>query len=185
MNTKVSDNRKPWLAAGIALIVCTLVRLVPFRAPNVEPVFATTMPFARKYGVFLGFAFGASNIVLYDLVTAGIGSWTFISALAYGIVGAGAAYALPKFKKRLVGYVSYAVIGTIIYDALTGLTLGPIAFHQPIMSALVGQIPFTALHLLGNIAFALTISPAVDFALGKLAVPSFSNSSLKAVKLES
>ncbi len=170
METNTSKT-KQWLGAGIALIICTLVRLMPFRAPNVEPVFATTMPFARRYGVLLGFAFGALNIVLYDLVTAGIGSWTFVAGLGYGLVGAGAAWALPKFKKRLVGYVSYAVVGTIAYDLLTGLTLGPIAFHQPFMSALVGQIPFTALHLLGNVAFALTISPAVDFALDYFSKP--------------
>jgi hypothetical protein len=166
METKTS-NKKQWIGAGIALVICTLVRLIPFRAPNVEPVFATTMPFARRYGVFLGFAFGALNIIVYDLVTAGIGSWTFISALAFGLVGAGASYALPKFKKRLVGYVSYAIVGTIAYDLFTGLTVGPIQFHQPFMSALIGQIPFTALHLLGNVAFALTISPAVDYLLDR------------------
>ncbi len=154
-----------WISAGVALILCTLIRLIPLRAPNVEPVFATTMPFARRYGAILGFVFGASNIVLYDLVTAGIGSWTFVSALGFGLVGGVGAWALPKFKNRKIGYVSYAIVGTVAFDVLTGLTLGPIAFGQPFMSAVLGQIPFTALHLVSNVAFALTISPAVDYAL--------------------
>ena len=29
------------------------------------------------------------------------------------------------------------------------------------MEALIGQIPFTALHLLGNVSFALVLSPAI------------------------
>ncbi len=165
---KNTENKaQPWYGALIALVICTLVRLIPLRAPNVEPVFASTMPFARRYGVVLGFVFGASNIVLYDLITAGIGSWTFVSALGFGLVGGVAAWALPKFKNRRVGYLSYAIFGTIAFDVLTGLTLGPIAFHQPFMNAVMGQIPFTALHLISNIAFALTVSPAIDFVLDK------------------
>lgn len=166
-NTKI----KQWLSAGIALILCTLVRLIPLRAPNIEPVFASVMPFARRYGVVVGFVFGAINIVLYDAITAGIGSWTFVAALGYGLVGAVGAWVLPKFKNRKAGYLSYAIVGTIVYDLATGLTLGPIAFGQPFLGALVGQIPFTALHLLGNIAFALTISPALDFALDYFSKP--------------
>jgi len=34
-------------------------------------------------------------------------------------------------------------------------------FQQPFTEALTGQIPFTALRLLGNICFAAILSPAV------------------------
>ena len=52
-------------------------------------------------------------------------------------------------------------MGTLFFDAATGLTVGPLFFNQTFISALMGQIPFTAFHLLGNIAFAMILSPAI------------------------
>lgn len=57
--------------------------------------------------------------------------------------------------------LAYSIIGTIAYDALTSLTIGPLMFGQPFMNALVGQIPFTLMHLVGNAVLAVTISPLV------------------------
>jgi hypothetical protein len=56
----------------------------------------------------------------------------------------------------------YAVIATIVYDAVTGLTIGPLFFHQSFLVSLVGQIPFTLLHLLGNVSFAIVLSPVIE-----------------------
>jgi Cu/Ag efflux pump CusA len=50
---------------------------------------------------------------------------------------------------------------------MTGPTIGPIFFHQSLMASIIGQIPFTLLHLLGNIIFAILLSPAIDKILIK------------------
>ena len=145
-----------------------LLRLLPFRAPNVEPIMAIQMPFAKKYGALSAFLFGAMSITVYDLMTSGLGVWTFITALAYGLVGIFASLYFQnknnsKNKKtNRSRYVLFAIVATIAYDAMTGLTLGPLFFGQTFLSALVGQIPFTALHLLGNISFAFLLSPAIE-----------------------
>src|SRR3989344_5152466 len=65
------------------------IRLVPFRAPNVEPVLATLMPFSKRYGAIGSFLFGALSIVLFDVATMKVGIWTLVTALAYGLVGIG------------------------------------------------------------------------------------------------
>ena len=68
------------------------------------------------------------------------------------------------FQKRSMSrknVISFAIIGTLFYDAFTGLSIGPLFFHQSLIIAFVGQIPFTALHLAGNIMFSLLISPAL------------------------
>jgi hypothetical protein len=57
--------------------------------------------------------------------------------------------------------LKYSIIGTLVYDALTGLTIGPLMFKMPFMVALVGQIPFTLWHLAGNMVMALVFSPAL------------------------
>lgn len=145
----------------IAFLSVFLFRLLPFRAPNVEPIMATIMPMGKTYGKLMAFAFGFLSITLYDAVTSGFGIWTLITALAYGFVGLGTQY---YFKNRSgwKSYASYAVIATIIYDAVTGLTIGPLFFHQSFIVSLTGQIPFTILHLLGNVSFAIVLTPSIE-----------------------
>jgi uncharacterized membrane protein len=158
----METTRKNYFKFTFGLVACLFVRLLPFRAPNVEPILATTMPFSRAYGALAGFSFAASSILIYDLVTHTLGVQTFFTASAYGIIGLLSALYFKKNKEgKTMDYVRFAIFGTLFYDAITGLTVGPIFFHQSFMQSLIGQIPFTALHLLGNIAFAIILSPAI------------------------
>jgi len=145
----------------IAFISVLAFRLIPFRAPNVEPIMAIEMPFAKTYGKLYAFLFGAFSIVVFDLFTSKVGLWTLVTALTYGAIGFGASY---YFKNRSgwKNYAYFAVFATILYDAITGLTIGPLFFGIPFMVALVGQIPFTILHLLGNVSFAIVLSPVIE-----------------------
>jgi uncharacterized membrane protein len=122
---------------------------------------ATIMPLGKSYGKIMAFSFGFLSIVLFDSITSGIGIWTFVTAFAYGILGLGASYYFEK-RSGWKSYASYALMATIFYDAVTGLTIGPLFFHQSFMVSLVGQIPFTALHLLGNVSFAIVLSPVIE-----------------------
>lgn len=157
---------KNWLKYIVGFVTVLLIRLIPFRAPNLEPILAAQMPFARKYGLKASFSFGFLSIVIYDLLTSGIGTWSLITALAYGLLGVGASYFF-KNRSGWKNYALYAVVATILYDAVTGLTIGPIFFGQTFIAALIGQIPFTALHLLGNVSFAIILSPAIEMWLSK------------------
>jgi uncharacterized membrane protein len=145
----------------IGFVAVFALRLLPFRVPNVEPVMATMMPFAKRFGAWGGFVFATLSIVLYDAVTSGWGVWTLITALAYGLLGALAHVFFKHRESNAKNYVIFAVFGTLLYDALTGLTIGPLFWHQPFMVALVGQIPFTLFHLVGNVTFAAILSPAI------------------------
>ncbi len=145
----------------IIFLAAFAIRLIPFRAPNIEPLMASVMPLSKKFTKFSLFFFGFASIFVYDLVTSGVGVWTIFTAVAYGLLGLGASY---YFKNRSgwKSYASYAVIGTIVYDLITGLTIGPIFFGQSFLVSLVGQIPFTAMHLIGNVSFAIVLSPVIE-----------------------
>ena len=52
-------------------------------------------------------------------------------------------------------------MATLIYDVITGLTIGPLFFNQSFLSALSGQAIFTVYHLIGNVSLALLFSPLV------------------------
>jgi len=155
-----------WVKYVIAFLGVLAIRLVPFRAPNLEPIMAFQMPLGKKYGALMSFAFGALSIAVYDAITSGWGVWTLVTALLYGFVGFGT-YFYFKNRSGWKSYASYAIIATIIYDALSGLTIGPLFFHQSFMVSLVGQIPFTLLHLLGNVSFAIVLSPVIEKWIAK------------------
>ncbi len=143
----------------IGFVMVFLIRLLPFRPPNVEPVMTTMMPFAKRFGPLSGFLFAFLAIVLFDLFTMRVGIWTLITALAYGSLGIAAYYFFKNRESRPRNYVIFAVFGTLFYDAVTGLTIGPLFWGQPFMVALTGQIPFTILHLVSNVTFAAVVSP--------------------------
>ena len=152
---------KNWIKYIITFVSVFAIRLIPFRAPNVEPVMTAIMPFGKVYGWITAFSFGFLSIVFYDSVTSGLGIWTLVTAIAYGSLGVGAHYFF-KNRSGWKNYAVYAAVATVIYDAVTGLTVGPLFFHQSFIVSLVGQIPFTVMHLLGNVSFAIVLSPVIE-----------------------
>lgn len=141
-----------WLG-GLAIL------FVPFRPANAEPVLGTLMPVSKRFGSLASLLFAFLSVAAHDLCTSGIGTWTYITAFSYGIVGIASSFYFKNRAATRWNFLKFGVGGTIAYDALTGLTIGPIFYHQPFMTALVGQIPFTAEHMLGTAAFALLLSP--------------------------
>jgi uncharacterized membrane protein len=140
---------------------CFLFRLLPLRAPNLEPIMASLMPVSRKYGYISSFLFGFVSIVLYDVVTGHIGIWTWTTSIAYGIIGVFSVLFFKKYSSKTSNFVIFAFVGTIFFDIVTGILFAPY-FGQSMWSATVMQIPFTFLHLAGNIGFAVTLSPILN-----------------------
>jgi hypothetical protein len=138
-----------------------LIRLIPVRPSNFEPLLATMMPFSKRVNAGVSFAFGFLSIALYDLVTSGIGEWTYVTALLYGALGIASTLYFQNRAATRLNFLAFGIIGTLVYDALTGLTIGPLFHHQSFALALSGQIPFTLSHLAGTIAFTLVVSPAL------------------------
>ena len=153
--------KKNWFKYIVGFVACLLIRLIPFRPPNIEPILATQMPFSKSYGKIAGFSFAFLSIVLYVILTSKVGMWTWITAFAYGLLGLWAGQYFKNKKNNSWNYAKFAIMGTLAFDIVTGLSIGPIFFHQPFMQALTGQIPFTAMHLLGNVSFAVLLSPII------------------------
>jgi uncharacterized membrane protein len=153
--------QKDWLKFSLGWLVCFIIRTIPFRPPNIEPILATTMPFSKKYGWQASFLFGCLSIFIFDLFTQKVGVWTLVTGVTYGLLGLASWFYFQKRKASQINFLKFAITGTIVYDALTGLTIGPLVFKMPFMVALVGQIPFTLNHLLGNVVLSLLLSPAL------------------------
>lgn len=92
---------KNWFKFVLGFVMCLLIRLIPFRPPNIEPILATAMPFSRAYGKTAGFLFAFGSMVLFDFIVGKVGVWTFITASAYGLVGFFAALYFKNKKTPL------------------------------------------------------------------------------------
>ncbi|MFA6048705.1 MAG: hypothetical protein WC792_02020 [Candidatus Micrarchaeia archaeon] len=149
---------------ALTLAACIVLRFVQL-VPNVEPVMATTLPVSKALGKYAGFAFAFVSIAAIDFAMGKVGLWTAYAALAYGAIGFAASEyfsaAGAKGKISRKHYVGFAIIGTLFYDAVTAFLFG-LQFNQPLAITFAGQLPFTAYHLLGNIAFAALLSPAIQ-----------------------
>ena len=145
----------------LLLVSCLLFRLLPFRAPNIEPITASLMPISGALGALAGFSFAVLGVFMYDLITGTLGVHTFFVAGAFAVLGIWGGRYFKEHKADTVSYIRFAVWGTLFFDAVTGLILGPVFYGQPFAVALAGQIPFTMLHLLGNVVFAATLSPLI------------------------
>ncbi len=155
-------NPKKYYKITLAFVFSLLVRLIPFKAPNLEPIMALNMPLAKRYGAMTAFCFAFFSIIVFDLITLRVGVWTLITGLVYGSIGVLSFYYFKDKDIKKIDYVKFSIFGTILFDCVTGLSIGPIFFNQPFMNALLGQVPFTAIHLAGNMAFAWFISPVFD-----------------------
>ena len=137
-----------------------LFRLIPFRPPNFEPMLATVMPFSKRYGLLGSFSFGFFGIVLFDAITSGWGIWTAVTAVCYGSLGVAAHLFFKNREASVKNFLLFGIPGTLAYDAIT-MTIGPLFNAQLWSAALLGQIPFTLMHLLGTVVFATVLSPAL------------------------
>lgn len=136
-------------------------RLIPVRPPNVEPLLAVLMPFSKKVSIIGSNLFIILSIFVYDFFTAGIGSYTYSVTLTYIIVAIFAYKFFENRKGNTKNYAMFSVFSILFFDVVTGLVIGPIALGQSFYVALVGQIPFTLLHLMGGVVFSIVLSPFV------------------------
>jgi len=144
----------------IGLAVVLALRLLP-HPPNVEPIMSTMMPFAKKWGWLAGAGFTLIAILGYDVITGTLGVWSLSTAGTYMFLGILAGLWFKNRESTTKNYVIFAIFGTLVYDAITGIVFGVILFDMPFWLAFTGQIPFTAYHLAGNIVLAALVSPAL------------------------
>jgi hypothetical protein len=168
--TKKSENIKENNSVKyiLGLFACLVLRMIPFKPANVEPVTATIMPFGKKLGWLLGALFGALSIVLFDLIhpTPGfprLGVWTLATAAMFALMGAASGLYLKNKENKIRYYVGFSIVATLVYDFITGPVMSSIIWQMPFSAALIGQIPFTLWHLGGNITLSIILSPSIYY----------------------
>ncbi|MCX6774139.1 MAG: hypothetical protein NTY68_04050 [Candidatus Micrarchaeota archaeon] len=141
---------------ALLIVFCILIRFVP-RIPNVEPVMASILPVSKSHGRYAALIFGIFVMIIFDLLTS-FGIWTIITAATYGIVGFVSAYYFKDREATGMNFIKFAIPATIAYDFITA-TFSMLPFGMSLEQIWLGQIPFTIMHLLGNVALCFFVSP--------------------------
>ena len=131
----MQENKKNWLKYAVLFVASFFVRLIPFRAPNIEPILSIGMPISKKFGALASFSFAFFSIILYDITTKTLGVWSIWTSIIYGLVCLGSTIYFSKKEAKRIEFVKFAILGTLFYDIITGLAIGPIIFHQNFIEA--------------------------------------------------
>lgn len=147
--------------------LCLFFRVLLINLPNIEPVSSLLLCLGKRFNYIELFLFGFLNILFFDVITLKFGIWTIFTALTYALIGIGT----YLIKKEKIHYLKYSIISTLFYDLITGLIIGPILFNQEFKQALIGQIPFTLYHLIGNLVLTISFTYILElFFCCKLAI---------------
>jgi len=149
----------------LSILFCNAFRLLRF-VPNNDPIMGCMLPFARQDKWWTAGLFSFLTMVSFDLITGMIGDWTLITAVTYGGLGI-LFHQLYKNKKKinLRTYLASGVLGVLIFDFITGPIMYSWMFQMPFETALIGQIPFTLLHLASVSIFIVILVPFLDVHL--------------------
>lgn len=147
----------------VSLVIANLIRLLKI-IPNNDPVMSMALPFSRRSPAITSFLFPLITMASFDLVTNELGPWTVVTSLTYGFLGLAFHYLLKERKKVEIGtYLGFGVVGVLVFDFVTGVVATPFLFPpMTFEQALIGQIPFTLLHLITSSAFIVAVTPLLD-----------------------
>jgi hypothetical protein len=127
----------------------------------------------REARAFAAATFPIAAMVPFDLLSRRRGVWTAVTAATYGLLGLGFAFVYSALLRRgrtagAAAYLASGVVGVLAFDFVTGPVLSSLLFQATSAEALVGQIRFTAKHLLSVSGYASIVSPAPDAALRQI-----------------
>jgi len=150
---------------ALSMLFCNAYRLLRI-IPNNDPIMGCMLPFSRQDKWWQGALFALVTMVSFDLMTSGIGIWTLVTAGTYAALGLAFHFTYKRISKvKLRHYLGSGIIGVLAFDFITGVLFGPAMFGMTFTQAFLGQLPFTAMHLLTATAFILIITPALDTSI--------------------
>lgn len=147
----------------LAGIFCNLYRLLRF-IPNNDPIMGAMLPFSRAGSWWQAGLFAFLTMASFDAITGKVGSWTIVTAATYAAIGLAFHFAYGRMKGRVSfwTYIGSSVAGVLLFDFVTGPIASSLMFGPPFWDSLVGQVPFTLLHLASIAFFVAALTPLID-----------------------
>ena len=147
-------------------LVANLYRLLRV-FPNSDPLMGFILPAAKNLKWWKAPLFAFASMFVFDIFTSGIGLWTWVTASTYALIALGFHFYLKEKKSTFKLFISSGVFGVLIFDLITGPIMSSFLFKQTFLIAILGQIPFTVMHLISVVFGIVIISPFYDASLMK------------------
>jgi hypothetical protein len=152
-----------FLLSGAFCNAFRLLRIIP----NNDPIMGCVLPFSKQDKWWYSPLFAFFTMISFDVITGMVGPWTIVTSLTYAGLGLLFYKVLRsknarKTKVGLKKYLGCGITGVLIFDVITGVLAGPLMFGMSFELALLGQIPFTLLHLASACGFIVLITPLLD-----------------------
>ena len=151
-------NVKSFLSRVVLANALRLFRIFP----NNDPIMGFMLPEARK-SMLKSALFAFVTMIIFDIITMQVGVWTIVTASVYALFAIGVSFFFKKIKTAKISYYLGAVtIGILIFDIITGPIMSSMLFNQSLMLTIIGQIPFTLMHLVSGLTWVAVIAPFYD-----------------------
>lgn len=148
-----------WL---ISASFCLLFKYSLNLPGNLDLVWGMQLLLAQIFGPIALGLWSATTILGGDLLADNWGAWSIITSISYFLVSC-LTSALVKTKNySFINSLIFTVLVTIFYDLLTAST-GPLFFEQAWLVMLIGQVPFSLVHMVSNCASASLIYSSIQF----------------------
>jgi len=159
-------------AGFVGLVVLASAAGVGLKAVGAPPNIEMLMPFVLAAGLaggpLYGLALGGCVRGLYDVYQGWAGPWTLLTAPSYAVVGLVVGFAGLRWKVRSrTGMMALAGAATLVYDVLTMALFG-LWMGMPLQVLVVGQVPFSIMHVAGNMLFCFLLAPTLTGAVREL-----------------
>ena len=161
MKQIIRKNRQILLNNGLILVVawltCLAIRLSFSPLLYLDPFPGVFLLINRQLKGVNGFLFIASQFFCFDYLTNALGIWTILIAIAYSAIEFGLNHYTRQHSYTLSNGLLYTAIAVLSFDCIS-MTIGPLFFQQPLLSAVIGQIPFTLEHLVRASIFTTALN---------------------------
>jgi hypothetical protein len=135
--------------------------------PNNDPIMGFMLPETRN-SMTKAAAFAFVTMFVFDIITFKVGIWTMVTASTYAGLAILFSFFFKKIKKTKIShYLGASTIAILIFDIITGPIMSSIFFSQSLWLTVIGQIPFTLMHLVSGLTWVTIIAPAYDLDIRK------------------
>lgn len=136
---------------GLAIAVCSILKLVFNFIPNVQPVTTMLILLAMFVSFRMSLFTGLGTILITSLLTS-IGSWTIFQILGWAVISL-VACKLKGFYPALI----WSIVGAFVYGFINTISMVPFVGWVGLPVAWVGGLSFDLLHAVGNAVFMILL----------------------------
>ncbi len=143
----------------ILLLVAVAGRLLLYGVPSVKPVIPiivfAALTLGLEQGIFMGIAvFFLTNLVIDGMTGYGFGSWTIHQIIGGALAAYAAVLVVGRKEVTALELITATVAGTLVFEAVVNIG-GAGGFS---LDYFASSLPFSLVHLAGNLVFALILS---------------------------